>query len=195
MVTTDRRAATAARRRQITRTAVALLAELGYQATTFEAICNRAGLSSKRVITYHFATKDELFAAVADQIVTDADAHMRTALEASTGVRRLLAAVIRANVAFIADHLPQVRALQQILLNGGHGVWERHHVESLSRLTGLFVEGQRTGAFRSFDPQVMAAALRASIDSVVPLLCAGLDPELCGNELVELFDRATSQRP
>ncbi|WP_280368125.1 hypothetical protein [Nocardia wallacei] len=107
----------------------------------------------------------------------------------------MLATVIRANVAFIADHLPQVRALQQILLNGGHGVWERHHLESLYRLAGLFAEGRRTGAFRPLDPQVMAAALRASIDSVVPLLSAGLVAERCGNELFELFDRATSARP
>lgn len=191
---TTHQAATAARRQQITRTAVALLSELGYQATTFEAICNRAGLSSKRLITYHFSSKDELFAAIADQIVADSEAHMRTALEAATGAHELLATVIRANVAFIADHLPQVRALQQILLNGGHGVWERHHIESLSQLARLFAEGQHTRAFRPFDPQVMAAALRASIDSVVPLLSAGRDPDLCGNELVELFDRATNKR-
>ena len=189
---TTHQAATVARRQQITSTAVALLGELGYQATTFEAICNRAGLSSKRLITYHFSSKDDLFAAIADQIVADAEAHMRAAVEPVTGVRQILAAVIRANVAFIADHLPQVRALQQILLNGGRNVWERHHVESVNQLSGLLVEGQHTGAFRPFDPQVMAAALRASIDSAVPLLAAGLDPGLCGNELVELFDRATS---
>ncbi|WP_063711839.1 TetR/AcrR family transcriptional regulator [Nocardia sp. BMG111209] len=192
---TIHQAATAARRQQITRTAIALLSEFGYQATTFEAIRNRAGLSSKRLITYHFSSKDELFAAVADQIAADAESDMRTAIEAATGARELLATVIRVNVAFIAGHLPQVRALQQILLNGDHGVWERHHTESLNRLARLFAEGQRTGAFRPFDPQVMAAALRASIDSVVPLLSAGLDPDLCGNEIAELFDRATSEQP
>ncbi len=192
---TTRQAATAARRQQITRTAIALLGELGYQATTFDAIRTRAGLSSKRLITYYFSSKDELLAAVADQIVADSEAHMQTALATTTGARELLATVIRTNVGFIAAHLPQVRALQQILLNGGHGVWERHHVESLNRLARLFAEGQRTGAFRPFDPRVMAAALRASIDSVLPLLSDGLDPDLCGNELVELFDRATSERP
>ncbi|WP_040793632.1 TetR/AcrR family transcriptional regulator [Nocardia paucivorans] len=195
MVVTPHRAATEARRQQITRTAVALLDELGYQATTFEAIRSRAGLSSKRLITYHFSGKDELFAAIADQIVADADAHMRTALATATGAREVLATAIRANVAFIAEHLPQVRALQQILLNGGHGVWERHHIEAVNRLARLFTEGQDTGAFRPFDPQVMAAALRAAIDSVVPLLSAGADPDRCGNELVELFDRATSAHP
>ncbi len=193
---TTRQAATAARKEQITHTAIAVLGKLGYQATTLEAICKEAGLSSKRLITYHFSSKDELFAAVADQIAAAAEAFVRSsALEAANGARELLATVIRANVEYIAGHLPQVRALQQILLNGGHGVWQRHHIESLNGLARLFTEGQRTGAFRPFDPQVMAAALRASIDSVVPLLSAGLDPDLCANELVELFDRATSEQP
>jgi AcrR family transcriptional regulator len=194
MVMTTRQAATAARKEQIARAAIALLAECGYQATTFEAICKEAGLSSKRLITYHFSSKDELFAAVADQIVADAETYVRPALDAATGARELLATVIRANVAVIASHSPQVRALQQIVLNGGLGDWERHHIESLNRLTRLFVHGQRTGAFRPFNPQVMAAALRASIDSVAPLLSTGLDPDLCANELVELFDRGTREQ-
>ncbi|MGW4409725.1 TetR/AcrR family transcriptional regulator [Nonomuraea sp. NPDC004702] len=187
-------AATAARRKQIIRAAITLLGERGYQATTFDAICKEAGLSSSRLITYHFSSKDELFAAVADQIAADAEAHVRPAVEAATGARELLATAIRANVAFIAAHSSQVRALQQILLNSGQGVWERHHTESLDRLAGLFTDGQRAGVFRTFDPRVMAAALRASIDSVVPLLDAGLDPGLCADELVELFDRSTSEK-
>lgn len=65
-------------------------------------------------------------AAVADQIVADGETFMRPATEAVTGARELLATVIRANVAFIVDHAPQVRALRQILLNGGLGDWERH---------------------------------------------------------------------
>jgi AcrR family transcriptional regulator len=186
---TTRQAATAARKEQITRAAIALLAERGYQATTFEAICREAGLSSKRLITYHFSSKDELLAAVADQVVADADAYIRSALESANGAREVLAAIIRANVAFVAGHSPQVRALQQIFLNGGLGDWERHHLDSVNRLAGMLADGQRTGAFRSFDPQVMAATLRASLDSVAPLLSTGLDPGRCADELVELFDR------
>ncbi|MFF4410631.1 TetR/AcrR family transcriptional regulator [Streptomyces sp. NPDC001404] len=187
---TTRQAATAARKEQITRAAIVLLAERGYQATTFEAICKEAGLSSKRLITYHFSGKDELFAAVADLVVADGETFMRPALDAATGARELLATVIRVNVAFLAAHAQQVWALQQILLNGGLGAYERHHVEGLRRLSRLFADGQREGVFRAFDPQVMAASLRASIDSTAPLLSAGLDPDTCANELVELYDRA-----
>ncbi|MFB7011530.1 MULTISPECIES: TetR/AcrR family transcriptional regulator [unclassified Streptomyces] len=187
---TNRQAATAARKDQIIRAAIALLAERGYQATTFEAICDKAGLSSKRLITYHFSSKGELFATVADQVVADAEAHMQPTLDAATGARELLAALIQTNVAFIASHLEQMRALQQIVLNGDHA-WDRHHLESLNRLAGLFDNGQRTGAFRPCNSQIMAAALRASLDSTYGLLSAGVDAELCAKEQVELFDRAT----
>ncbi|MFE7466635.1 TetR/AcrR family transcriptional regulator [Streptomyces sp. NPDC057499] len=187
---TDRQTATAARREQITRAAIALLADRGPQGTTFDAICKEAGLSSKRLITYHFSSKDELFAAIADRIVADAETFMRPGLDAATSPRELLAAAIRANVGFIAGHPQQTRALQQLLLNGGLSHYERHHTEALDRLARLLADGQRAGAFRPFDPRVMAAALRASLDAATPLLSTGLDPDAYANELVELFDRA-----
>ncbi|GAA0421575.1 TetR/AcrR family transcriptional regulator [Streptomyces luteireticuli] len=187
---TDRQTATAARKEQITRAAIALLAARGPQGTTFDAICKEAGLSSKRLITYHFSSKDELFAAVADQVVADAETFMRPALDAATGHRELLAAAIRANVGFIAGRPQQVRALQQLLLHEGLSHYEQHHAEALDRLARMLADGQRAGAFRPFDPRVMAAALRASIDATAPLLSAGHDPGACADELVALFDRA-----
>lgn len=190
MAATTRHAATAARKEQIIRAATALLAERGYPATTFEAIRDRAGLSSKRLISYHFSSKEELFAAIADQVVAEAETHTRPALDAAPGPRAILAALIRANVAFVAGHLDRMRALQQIVLNGGHA-WDRHHRESLDRLAGLFEEGIRKGDFRPCDPRVMAATLRASLDSAYELLSDGLAPERCADELAAFFDRAT----
>ncbi|MFI9724303.1 TetR/AcrR family transcriptional regulator [Streptomyces sp. NPDC052396] len=190
MSATPRRQATAARKEQIARAAIAVLAERGYQATTFEAICAQAGLSSKRLITYHFSDKDALFEAVAERVVADAEAAIRPALDAASGARAKLAALIRANVTFMAGHLDQMRALQQIILNGGHA-WERHHAESLDRLSDLFAHGRRAGEFRSGNPRIMAAVLRASLDGVYEPLSAGIDPGECAEELVEFFDRAT----
>lgn len=130
---------------------------------------------------------------MAGQVVADSEQYMQAALSGVTGARELLATAIRANVMFIADHPREVEALRQILLNGGLGDWERHHLDSQRRLADLFAEGQRTGVFRAFDPQVMAAALRASIDSAAPLIATGLDPVRCADELAGLFDRATGK--
>jgi Bacterial regulatory proteins, tetR family len=70
--------ATQARREQIVQATIDVLAERGYAGTTFDAICAHAGLSSKRLISYHFATKDDLLAtvltdAVADRILSGLD--------------------------------------------------------------------------------------------------------------------------
>ncbi|MGH3621523.1 MAG: TetR/AcrR family transcriptional regulator [Sciscionella sp.] len=172
------------------RAAIALLAERGYPATTFDAICQTAGLSSKRLITYHFATKDELFGAVAEHVVAQAEAFIRPAVDAATSNRDRLVTVIRTNVAFIASHRAQVRALHQIIVNDAR-IWARHHRNSIDRLTNLFADGQRSGALRPGNARVMAMVLRASIDSTYQALEDGIDPDTCAEQLVELFDHGT----
>ncbi|MFG1690299.1 TetR/AcrR family transcriptional regulator [Nonomuraea sp. NPDC049269] len=187
---TARHAATEARKAQITQATIALLAGRGYAATTFEAICEHAGLSSKRLISYHFSSKDELLAAVVRKVVDDAAAFMRPALDAADGARDLLQAYIRSNVAFIAAHPDHVRAVQQIAANSAPlGGQERD--AAIARLVAFFDDGRRTGTFRSFDSTIMATTLRAAVDAVADRLVDGLDPELCADELVETFDRAT----
>ena len=185
-----RRAATEARKAQIASATIAVLARRGYAETTFEAICEQAGLSSKRLISYHFSSKDQLFEAVVRQVVEDAAAFMRPALDAASGARAQLEAFIRANIAFIAAHPEHVRAVQQIAFNqvpvGGD-----EQDAAVARLAELFADGQRAGAFREFDGVLMGTALRASIDGVADRLVEGLDPERCADELVEIFDRAT----
>ncbi len=189
-----RRAATEARKAQIASATIAVLAERGYAETTFEAICARAGLSSKRLISYHFASKDQLFEAVVHQVITDAAAFMRPALEAASGARAQLEAFIRANIAFIAAHPDHVRAIQQIAHNqvpvGG-----REGDAAIARLVTLFSDGQHAGAFRTFDSTLMSTALRASIDAMAGRIVDGLDPDHCASELVEIFDRATRAEP
>ncbi|NUR88911.1 MAG: TetR family transcriptional regulator [Nonomuraea sp.] len=190
MTPVTRQEATEARRAQIMRATIDVLAERGYAATTFEAICERAGLSSKRLITYHFSSKDELMAAIAGQVIADAAAFMRPALDAAAGARGLVGAYIRANVAFIAAHPTHIRALNQVVFHGVPG-WDGEHDAAVDRIAALFADGQRAGVFREFEPRLMATALRAAIDASATPLMDGLDPVRCGDELAETFDRAT----
>ncbi|WP_214327730.1 TetR/AcrR family transcriptional regulator [Nonomuraea sediminis] len=185
-----REAATQARKAQIMEATIAVLAERGYAATTFEAICEQAGLSSKRLISYHFSSKDELMAAISGQVVADAAAFMRPALDAAEGAREQLVAFIRSNVAFLAAYPGHVRALQQIVLNGVPG-WDSESDAAADRLAAMFDHGQRSGAFRRFDSRLMAMTLRAAIDAAASRLLDEPDPEACADELVETFDRAT----
>lgn len=166
------------------------MADRDYRATTFDV--HLPGRGAQQQATHHLPLlrKEDLFAAVADHVVAAAEHEMRPALDAATDPCALLAAVIRASVAFIARHMAEGRALQEIILTG-EDAWEKHHKQSVQRLTRLFADGQRAGAFRDFDPQIMATALRAAIDSMYQPIAAGTDPMTCAQELVELFDRAT----
>src|SRR5689334_5708773 len=112
---TDRIRSTAARRDQIVAATITVLARRGYGATSYDAICEEAGLSSKRLISYHFSTKDELLAEVLRRVTADAAVRMRPAIEAATDPGGKLAAYIRSNVQFIADRPDHVRAVQQIV--------------------------------------------------------------------------------
>ncbi|MDR8414838.1 TetR/AcrR family transcriptional regulator [Nonomuraea sp. 3-1Str] len=185
-----RQAATEARKAQIATATITVLARRGYAATTFEAICEQAGLSSKRLISYHFASKDELFAAVVRQVVQDAAAFMRPALDAADGARAQLEAFIRANIAFIAANPDHVRAVQQ-LAHHGTPVGQDESEAAVDRLAELLAGGQRTGSFRPFEPRLMAATVRSAIDGAAGRLAEGMDARLCADELAETFDRAT----
>ncbi|MEU4192851.1 helix-turn-helix domain-containing protein [Kribbella sp. NPDC026611] len=186
----DRAGSTAARRDQIVAATIAVLAERGYAATSYDAICAAAGLSSKRLISYHFKTKDELLAEVLRRVTTDAAEVMRPAIEAANGADEKLAAYIRSNLEFIAAQPDHVRAVQQIV-SGGAPVPAEEADGALARLVALFDHGQRTGVFRKFDTVLMAVTLRAAIDAAAGRLVAGADAAHCAEELTEIFHRAT----
>ncbi|MDX6282060.1 MAG: hypothetical protein QOH03_3131 [Kribbellaceae bacterium] len=185
-----RAGSTAARREQIVGATIGVLAERGYAGTSFDAICEAAGLSSKRLISYHFQTKEELLAEVLRQVTEDAAEFMRPALDAATGPAELLAAYITSNIEFIAEQPDHVRAVQQIVF-GAAPMPSEEADGAVVRLVALFDEGRRTGVFRTFDSLLMAVTLRAAIDVAAGRLVAGAEPKAYARELTEIFDRAT----
>ena len=170
-----------ARRAQITSATITVLARRGYAGTSFEAICRQAGLSSKRLISYHFADKEELLATVARVVREEETAYVRRAVEtAGASFPARLAAYIRARLDFAAARPEHVRALWQIVCNTREAASDGFPAE-------LFAEGQRAGAFGAFDAEVMSTALRASIEA----LALSDDPKGKADALIRLFDRAT----
>ncbi|WSJ27254.1 TetR/AcrR family transcriptional regulator [Streptomyces sp. NBC_01324] len=173
-------------------------AELGYGRATFARIAERAGLSSTRLISYHFAGRSELIAALVAEAYADITRHMTERTRAATGPREALHAYIRALAGYIAEHLKRMRTLMSVFLDhraedggrsydGGDG---RDVVDPVRR---VLAEGQRTGEFRVFDSFVMATTIQRSIDGLPFLLRSEPDLDLASyaEELVELFDRAT----
>jgi AcrR family transcriptional regulator len=72
-----------ARRAQIIAVAVDTIAELGYGQASLARIAERAG-TSKGVICYHFAGKDELVRDLVADVVTMAEAYLRPLVSAET---------------------------------------------------------------------------------------------------------------
>jgi TetR/AcrR family transcriptional regulator, fatty acid metabolism regulator protein len=189
----------AARRAQIVAAAIETIAELGYAQASLSQIARRIGVS-KGVISYHFAGKEALEQAVIADVLAKAVTYMQPRVSAQSTGQGVLREAIRSNFAFMGENRDAMVAFFEIAVNtrGGRGS-ENPAVASILRQgvagwTKLLSSFQQKGDFRpDFDPAVMAAAVRAAIDSVPPRMAADpeFDVEHFGRELAGLFDAAT----
>jgi len=189
-----------ARRTQIVAAAIETIAEVGYGQASFAQIARRAGLSSTGLISYHFASKDDLIEQVVDEVVTTGQAFMGPRIEAAQGARSKLRAYLESNLEFMASHRAHIVAVAEILSalprgRGGQPVpYADWHERGIAQLQDLLREGQREREFVSFSTRVMAVTIRAAIDAVGYQLAAdpNLDLKAHARELAALFDRATA---
>ncbi|MFH8381283.1 TetR/AcrR family transcriptional regulator [Kitasatospora sp. NPDC018058] len=189
---------TDARRVQIVTAAIEAVAELGYARASFAQIAKRAKLSSVRLISYHFDDKEDLFQALVDTVQEQARVFMQPRIRAHTEPGTMLAAYIEANLEFMAERPVEVRALVDVLGNarredGTPLVSPAGFDTPVALLVQHLRDGQRSGAFRPFDAEAMATAIRASIDAAANRLAVGgdYDARAYGRELATLFDLAT----
>jgi len=194
----DRSFTTTARRAQIVTATIDTIAELGYGQASFARIAERAGLSSTRLISYHFASKQELMEQVIDEVYGMIGRFMAARMAHQSTASGALRAYIEATVAFLAEHRTEMKALLGIFLNGALSYDPAvHELVVLDPIERLLRDGQRSGEFRQFDPRVMAASIRRSLDGLPMLLEShpGLDLAACAGELVVMFDLATRNTP
>jgi AcrR family transcriptional regulator len=186
----------AARRAQLIECAIETIATLGYAQASLAQIARRANIS-KSVITYYFASKEELLEQVVTEIYTAAVQAVTPQIAAQPTAALRLQAYIRSAVDYIGTHRMQMVALLEIALNfrTADGKLRYSGTEEwiLTALEALLRQGQEEGEFRAFDLPVMAVTIRRAIDAVAPLFAANpnLDVESYAQELVTLFDRAT----
>src|SRR5690349_13482050 len=141
------------RRATIIEHAVATIAEVGYSNATFARIAERAGLSSTRLISYHFAGKEELMNEVGRRVLEEFAAFVAPRVDAEPTKAGQLRAFLEANVDFIGVRRAYVLALAGILDNvrgaGSAATLASSIVESdLTALETLLRDGQRAGEFR-----------------------------------------------
>ncbi|HET6706800.1 MULTISPECIES: TetR/AcrR family transcriptional regulator [unclassified Amycolatopsis] len=192
----------AARRAQIIGATIGVLADLGYRRTTFAKIKERAGLSSTRLISYHFTNKAGLLQAVLSTVVETKNGFLaeRTGGGLDPADRPgYLRAHIETSVAFLRAYPECVRALTELAANADDAdgwVMTKVLVDDL-RVHGLarqLKQGQAEGVFGEFTPEVMAMSIAQAIDGVATAYAAdpGLDLEQYGRELADTFVKATA---
>ncbi|SDI08525.1 TetR/AcrR family transcriptional regulator [Nonomuraea jiangxiensis] len=176
---------------------IATIAELGFRQASFARIAERAGLSSTRLISYHFDGKDELIGQAMSTIYGDLAAFMGQRVGAQSTPGAAVDAYIRSLAEYISEHRDEMRAATEIFLNfqpeGGTTAREvAIDVSAFSHLERLLTWGQEAGEFGEFNVRVAAMAIQRSLDGL-PFLLEG-DPEAdlgtYAEELSALFNRA-----
>jgi AcrR family transcriptional regulator len=192
MQVTARSTAATARRAQILEATIEVIAEEGFARASFARIRERAGLSSTRLISYHFAGKAELVAALVEHVVAGIGEHVGARVMAAETPGERLRAYIEGVVGYADAHRAPMSALLQVVVSGAWGDG-RPAPSDVSHLERILADGQRTGEMRAFDTHVMASTIQRAVEAVPFQLeaDADLDCTAYATELVELFDRAT----
>ncbi len=187
--------AAAARRAQIIAATIEVIAEEGYGRASFARIAERAALSSTRLISYHFASKDELIAAAAQHVMASIGAFMTDQLRGHQSATARLRAYIEGVVGFVDTHRAQMKALTEILLAGALDYDAGTDRRVVSTVEQILRDGQAAGELGEFDPVVMATVVQRAVDGLPFLLesMPDLDCAHYARELVALFESGTAR--
>jgi len=187
----------AARRAQIIECAIDAIAELGFAQASLAQIAKRAGVSTG-VISYYFAGKDDLIAAVAAHVFAVGEAHIDPMVSREGGARIALLSFIAASVDFIAAKPRYPMAIMNIIRAGRaeSGAPRFDPVVGEARrvaFTNILQLGQQRGEFRPFDLNVMTTTIIEALDVIPQQRAAApdLDLKAYAAELTTLFDLAT----
>ncbi|WP_187368286.1 TetR/AcrR family transcriptional regulator [Nonomuraea terrae] len=195
----------ASRRAQIIAAAIDTIAELGYDKASFARITERAGLSSPRLISYHFAGKDDLIQAIVEDVYRAGATYIVDRMKAGATASGRLKAYLTANLEFLRDHPKEIIALTELGSHLRNPSGERHTTAEyqepgVQALAELLRDGQRSGEFREFDPRSMAVVIRGAVEAAASRASGpqALDMAIAPDEIAEavehiLADRRTGQ--
>ena len=166
-----------ATRGQLVAIATRMFAERGYEDTSIEAVLREAAVS-RGSLYHHFASKEALFEAVAEEVETSVGAQTVAAASGSAGPVEALRAGFLAWIRLAGD--PVVR---RILLIDGPSVlgWERwrameeHHALGLIRAVLQLIADE--GKLRPESVATLANILLASVNEVALLVARSDDRE------------------
>lgn len=153
-----------ARREQILQTAIEVFSQRGFKGTTTKEIARAVGVS-EAIIFRHFASKDDLYAAILDAKACEDGVHMspwegNEALAEAIAKKDDFSVFYLLALAALDKHQTNVSFLRLLFYSAleEHEIAERFFQDFVRRLyefIGGYIEvRQRDGAFRSIDPRV-----------------------------------------
>ncbi|HEX8423650.1 MAG TPA: helix-turn-helix domain-containing protein, partial [Pyrinomonadaceae bacterium] len=153
-----------ARRMEIVRVAMRLFSQRGFRGTTTKEIAQAAGVS-EAIIFRHFATKEELYAAILDHKACVGGIEDPREIVADA-IRRKDDRAVFEGLAFAAlQHHEHDTDFNRLLLHAaleGHELaqmfWERTVLQIYEFLGAYISERQRDGAFREINPLIVVRA-------------------------------------
>ena len=188
----------AARRAQIIGSAIATIADVGYNKASFARIAERAEISAG-LISYHFRGKDELIEQVVAHVVAGMTAAIEERTKGATSYTGAFSALIEAQVGYFADHRAETLAVGSIYASTRNEVGPQNYAavnqeHSLAQLEAFILEAQQAGEFREFPPRLLASALLAALEAVPRELFrrpgVEVDAAAYGRELATTFELA-----
>jgi TetR/AcrR family transcriptional regulator len=149
------------RRSQILAVAVSLFSNRGFRGTTTKEIAHAAGVSEAMVFR-HFATKEELYAAILDHKACGHDRFDPSEMAAEAIKRKDDRAVFETMALAALEHHEKDPEFQRLLL---HSALEKHQLAQMffnefvrpvyEFLSSYIRERQRDGAFVELDPAIV----------------------------------------
>jgi AcrR family transcriptional regulator len=157
------------RRKEIVRVAMRLFSQRGFRGTTTKEIAQAAGVS-EAIIFRHFATKDELYAAILDHKACAGGLEnpretVADAIELKDD-RAVFEGLARAALEHHENDMEFHRLLLYAALEGhelAQMFWERTVLDFYEFLGAYISERQRDGAFRDLDPKVVVRTFIGTI--------------------------------
>ncbi|ANY06345.1 TetR/AcrR family transcriptional regulator [Pseudonocardia sp. HH130630-07] len=162
-----------ARRDQIVRATIEVLAERGYAASSFKQIAAHVEVSPA-LITYHFRTRDLLMRSVLETVEARLDAAMAGDGAEPDSYPGALRGMLERYVGHCSEHGDEISAMTEIRRHArGEGVRATvagNHAGGTAELVAFVEEGQAHGQFRGTDPALFATVLMSAMGEVPRLL-------------------------
>lgn len=192
-----------ARRAQIVKCAIETIAEVGYTQASLGQIAKRANIS-KGVISYHFASKEELLEQITIEYYFAWQSYITPLVEAQESPKEMLRVYIESNLAFVVENRQHVFAVielvsKTITADGKLQFSADHDNAILLPIENILTLGMQEGVFREFtqsSARVMALTIRNAIDGFTMELMRKphLDVQEYTRELVTIFDISTRKQ-